>query len=206
MFDYVNKLQLALGDKAQRSGLKIGAGIAALIGAGFLIAACWSWLAWNLDLGPALASLIIGGCFALLGLVILSTIKPERHPMPTSDELKTEIEMRLNQATEAAFDKAKFKAEEAIDNAQARVASLFGSAGAHVQDAANSVGLTEDALTEAKAAVDRATQHKAAPAVGLAGAFAVGMAIASALKSRRSKDDLYYDDEDDYDDDWRYRR
>lgn len=44
MFDYVNKLQLALGDKARRTGLKIGAGVVVLIGAGFLTAALWSWL------------------------------------------------------------------------------------------------------------------------------------------------------------------
>ncbi len=212
MFDYVNKLQLALGDKARRTGLTVGAGIAALIGTGFLIAALWSWLAWNLDLGPALASLIVGGGFVLIGLIVLKAVGPERHPMPTSTELKSEVEQRLNQATEAAFDKAKLKAEEAMDSAQARVASLFGAAGDTAQglatDAAHAVGLTDENLHDAKEAIDRAVQHPAAPAVGLAGAFAVGMAIASALKSRRSADDFYYEDDygDEDDDDWRFRR
>lgn len=220
MFDYVNKLQLALGDKARRTGLTIGAGIVALIGAGFLTAALWSWLAWYQELGPALASLIIGGGFVLIGLLILAAVGPQRHQMPTSAELKAEVEMRLSDATEAAFDMAKLKASAAVDDAQARVTSLFGAAGdtalgvvnaasARVQDAASSVGLTGETVQEAKAAFDHATQHRAAPAVGVAGAFAVGMAIASALASRRSKDDLYYEEDDDYDDDeddWRYRR
>lgn len=238
MFDYVNKLQLALGDKARRTGLKIGAGIAALIGLGFLIAALWSWLAWNLELGPAMASLIIGGSFALIGVIIWAMAAAERHAMPTGTELKDEVEMRLSQATEAAFDMAKFKAESAMDNAQARVVSLFGVAedkarnlvgtteakvhglasgvgnvaGEAVKGAAAKVGLTSENLQDAKATIERATEHRAAPAVGLAGAFAIGMAIANALKSRRCEEDLYYDDEDeDYDayeaeDDWRCRR
>ena len=221
MFDYVNKLQLALGDKARRTGLKIGAGVVVLIGAGFLTAALWSWLAWHQDLGPALASLIIGGGFTLIGLVILGTVGPPRHEMPSSAELKSEVEMRLSNATEAAFDMAKLKASAAVDDAQARVSSLFGAAGdtargvlsaagARAQDAASTVGLTEETLQDAKQAINHATQHRAAPAVGLAGAFAVGMAIASALRSRRSEEDLYYeddyDDDDDDDEDWRYRR
>lgn len=211
MFDYVNKLQLALGDKARRTGLTVGAGIAALTGLGFLVAAFWSWLAWNQELGPALASLIVGGGFLLIGLIVLMMAGPERHQMPTSAELKSEVEMRLSQATEAALDKAKFKVEETVDSAQARVASLFGAAGDKVQNvasgAAGAVGLSGENLSQAKETLDQATQHRAAPAVGLAGAFAVGMAFASALKSRRSEEDLYYDDEyDDDDDDWDYRR
>ncbi len=83
MFDYVNKLQLALGDKARRTSLKLGAAVAALIGLGFLIAAAWSLLAWNIELGPAMASLIVGGVFALVGALIWSQANPERHPMPT---------------------------------------------------------------------------------------------------------------------------
>ncbi|NHF72486.1 phage holin family protein [Paracoccus xiamenensis] len=216
MFDYVNKLQLALGDKARRTSAKAGAGVVALIGAGFLIASLWSWLAWNMEYGPALASLIIGGGLVLLALIILAATKPVRHQMPTSDELKSEIEMRLSNATDAAFDRAKFKAEETMDSVQNRVTSLVGTAGdkargvfeaagSRAQDAASTVGLTGENLQDAKDVIDRASHHRAAPAVGLAGAFAVGMAVASALKSRRSKEDFYYDDEDDYDD-LSYRR
>ena len=71
-------------------------------------------------------------------------------------------------------------------------------------------GKVVDDAGDAKQAINHATQHRAAPAVGLAGAFAVGMAIASALRSRRSEEDLYYeddyDDDDDDDEDGRYRR
>lgn len=220
MFDYVNKLQLALGDKARRTSLKLGAAVAALIGLGFLIAAAWSLLAWNLELGPAMASLIVGGVFALVGAVIWTQSNPERHPMPTGDELRAEVEMRLQGATDAAIDKVKSTATEAVDNAQAHVSAFFGAApdkarnmaktaGAGVgamasnavKGAATKAGISDDGLDEVKATVERA-----APGVGLVGAFAVGMAIANALASRRNEEDLYFDDYDDDDDDWRRRR
>ena len=218
MFDYVNKLQLALGDKARRTSLKAGAAVAALIGLGFLIAAAWSLLAWNLELGPAMASLIVGGVFALVGAVIWTQASPERHPMPTGDELKAEVEMRLQDAADAAIDKVKTTATEAVDSAQAQVSAFFGGvpdkardlaktagegvgtmANNAVKGAATKAGISDDRLDEVKATVERA-----APGVGLVGAFAVGMAIANALASRRSEEDLYYED-DDYDDDWRDR-
>ncbi|MFD1796003.1 phage holin family protein [Paracoccus aurantiacus] len=231
MFDYVNKLQLALGDKARRTGLKVGAGVVVLIGAGFLLAALWSWLAWNLELGPAIASLIIGGGLALIGLILWLASGAERHPMPTGSELKSEVETRLSDATDAALEKAKFKAEEALDSAQARVAGLFGAItgtarsakskaadGVHsfadkasdlaskasdvASDAAHKVGLDEHTLDDAKESIDRALNSRAAPGIGVAGAFAVGVAIASALKSRRHEEDFYYDDDDLYDEDF----
>ncbi|MBA4489348.1 phage holin family protein [Paracoccus sp. S1E-3] len=225
MFDYVNRLQLALGDKARRTSLKLGAAVAALIGLGFLIAAVWSLLAWNLELGPTVASLIVGGVFVLVGLVIWSQSGSERHRMPTGDELKTEVEMRLQGAADAAINKVKSTATEAVDNAQAHVAAFFGGAPDKARDlvktagsgvgamasnavkgAASKAGLGNDELNEVKAKVERA-----APGIGLVGAFAVGMAIANALASRRSEDDLYFDEDDDLyldedEDDWRTRR
>lgn len=220
MFDYVNKLQLALGDKARRTGLKVGAGVAALIGAGFLLAALWSYLAENLGLGPALASLIIGVAFLLVGLVVFLLSKSERHSMPSTDELKSEVEARLTLAADVALDKAKYKAEEAMDSAQARVHSLFSTvenkamglmgrtekrvknAGAEVQsaatDAARKVGLTPETVREAKEKLGRAKESRAAPGVGIAGAFAVGLAIAQALRGR-NRDDQYDDDDYYYD-------
>ena len=70
-----------------------------------------------------------------------------------------------------------------------------------VKGAATKAGISDDGLDEVKATVERA-----APGVGLVGAFAVGMAIANALASRRNEEDLYFDDYDDDDDDWRRRR
>ncbi|AUM73804.1 phage holin family protein [Paracoccus jeotgali] len=219
MFDYVNKLQLALGDKARRTGLKAGAGAALLVGAGFLVAALWSWLAWNLELGPALASLIIAVLFMVIGGIIWMMAKAQHHPMPTTDELKHEVEARLALATDAALDKAKFKAEEAMDSAQARVVSLYDQATGKVRrvvnrtedkardlasdaeqmagTAARKVGLTDDNIDAMRDTVDRAVHSRAAPGIGVAGAFAIGIAIASALKGR--SDDDEYDDFDDYD-------
>lgn len=231
MFDYVNKLQLALGDKARRTGLKIGAGVVGLIATGFLLAALWGWLAYQMDLGPTMASLIIGGAFLLIALILFGMSKSERHSMPSTDELKSEVEARLSLATDTALDKAKGKAEDTMDSAQARVSSLFSAVEdkarglvdhteARVQNVASSftgvasstarkAGLTRDNIDAAKETLDRATDSRAAPGVGLVGAFAVGMAIAGALKGRggRDRDDEYYRDRYDRhrydrDDDW----
>ena len=39
-----------------------------------------------------------------MGAVIWTQASPERHPMPTGDELKAEVEMRLQDAADAAID------------------------------------------------------------------------------------------------------
>ncbi|SDD75925.1 Putative Holin-X, holin superfamily III [Paracoccus isoporae] len=222
MFDYVNKVQLALSDKARRTGLKAGAAVIALIALGFLLSALWSFLAWRLELGPTYASLIIGGGFLLIALILQLMSNSEKHSMPSTDELKNEVEARLSLAADTALDKAKFKAEETMDSAQQRVHALFGKAedtargfvsrteskvhdvtadvSTKAGDLAEKVGLTDRNLREAKDSFDRATQSRAAPGVGIVGAFAVGMAIAGALRGRRDRDDFYYDDfEDDAD-------
>ena len=49
MFDYAHKMQLAVSDLGRRAGLKAGAGVLALIAAGFLLAALWTFLARTLD-------------------------------------------------------------------------------------------------------------------------------------------------------------
>ncbi|WBU65489.1 phage holin family protein [Paracoccus aerodenitrificans] len=220
MFDYVNKLQLALGDKARRSGLLAGAGVVALIAAGFLLSALWSWLAWRLELGPTYASLIIGGGFLLIALILYLMSKSEKHPMPTGDDLKNEVEARLSLAADTALDKARFTAEQTLDTAQSRVSSLFGQvedkarsfadetqsrlqgltsdASDKAGEVARRAGLTDENLQSAKETLDRVTQSRAAPGIGLAGAFAVGVAIAGALRGRRDDDEYYYDDDEDW--------
>lgn len=215
MFDYVNRMQLALGDKARRAGLKAGAGVALLIGAGFLLAALWSWLAWQMALGPIYASLIIGAAFAVIGLIILSGSGKERHAVPTAEDLRSEVSTTLSLAADAAIDKVKFQAESAVEGAKAKVSSLFGGAGDKVMSAAHgAVDLAAGAgrkvaeaaemggetLHEARETLDRAMETKAGPAIGLAGAFSIGMVFASLISKSRSNDDFYYDDEDDWDD------
>lgn len=217
MFDYVNRMQLALGDKARRAGLKAGASVALLIGAGFLLAALWSWLAWHMELGPAYASLIIGGSFAVIGLIVWAASGKERHAVPTSEDLRSEVQTRLSLATDAAIDKVKFEAGNAVDTAKTKVNSMFGGAAGSVMNVAHGAGdlaagasqkvsrvaeLGSDALHEARETLDRAVEPKAGPAVSLAGAFAVGMALSGLLARSRSKDDFYYDDEDDWEDDY----
>ena len=70
MFDYAQRLQLALKDTARRSAMKAAAGIVLAVAAGFLVAALWSFLAHNLGWGPALASLVVAGLFILAGLIL----------------------------------------------------------------------------------------------------------------------------------------
>lgn len=214
MFDYVNRMQLALGDKARRAGLKAGAGVALLIGAGFLLAALWSWLAWQLELGPALASLIIGGAFAVIGLIVWVASDREHHAVPTAEELRSEVEARLSLAADAAINRVKSEAGQAVDGAKAKVSSLFGGAGGRVMTAAQGAGdlaagagrkvaeaaeLGGETLHEARETLDRAMETRAGPGIGLAGAFSIGIVLASLLSQRRGKDDFYYDDEDDWD-------
>ncbi|TKW66151.1 MAG: phage holin family protein [Paracoccus denitrificans] len=218
MFDYVNRMQLALGDKARRAGMKAGASVALLIGAGFLLAALWSWLAWHLELGPAYASLIIGGAFAVIGLIVWLASSKEKHAVPSADDLRSEVETRVGLATEAAIDRVKYEAGSAVEGAKAKVSSLFGGVADKVSNVAHGAGdLASGAgkevskvaskggelLSEARETLDTAMEPKAGPGIGLAGAFAVGMVLAGALSRSRSKDDFYYDD-DEWEDDYYY--
>ena len=71
MFDYAQRLQLALGDVVRRSALKVIAGVVLAVAIGFLLAALWSWLAHGLGWGATMASLAIGGGFVVIGAIIL---------------------------------------------------------------------------------------------------------------------------------------
>lgn len=216
MFDYIDQMKLALGDTVRRAAMKSGGGVAMAIGAGFLIAALWSWIA--LYLGSIYASLIVGGIFAFVGLVIWLMATSRRYKAPTTDDLRNEVETRIGLVTDAAMNKVRHTAESAVDGAQARVASIFGGAGRRVSGLAKDAeGVASDAieaggeaLKGARETLDRAVETKAGPAIGIAGAFALGMVIAGAFSARRDKEDLYYDDYDydyDYDyDDWDDRR
>lgn len=224
MFDYARNMQLALSDAGRRVALKAAAGIVVALGAGFLIAALWSFLAWNLGWGPVGASLAIGLLFVIGGVILLSMSKKVNHPVPSTDELKAEVETRLSLATDAALEKARIKAVEVVDNVENRVHSLVDGltykaerfvddAEAKVQgftrnvagQAAQKVGLTPQFFAEAQDTMNRVKDSNAATIPPLLSAFAVGIALANRVQAWRRSDDHRYDDpydRNDQDDDY----
>lgn len=222
MFDYTRKLQLALTDRLRRAGLMAGAGVVLLVAAGFLLAALWTWLAWYLHWGPLWASLAIGLGFLLIGLVLAGMAKAERHPAPTTDELKAEVEERLNLAAHAAVAKASAVADRTLERASEKAgllmetaqqrahsvvddlsyradrfadraeAKVCGAARGLGETASRRLGLAPDAMERA---VGGAARSRAAPFVPLIGAFAVGITLASRLGRRdRDEDEDWPDD------------
>lgn len=216
MFDYARNLQLALTDRLRRAGLMAGAGAALLVAAGFLLAALWIWLARHLGWGPLGASLALGLGFLLAGLVLMLAGGRERHPLPTTDDLKAEVEQRLMVAADVAVEKitgaadeamgrASQRAETLMDSAQQRVhcvvddlsykadrlagraeARAHGAARALGESAARRLGLPPDAVERAARGAGRS---RAAPFMPLIGAFAVGLTLASRLRRRTDDDD-----------------
>ncbi|MFV0383261.1 hypothetical protein [Paracoccus sp. (in: a-proteobacteria)] len=174
MFDFGRRVQLALGDSARRTGLKAAAGIAFIIGAGFLIAALWSWLAWGLGWGPIHASLAVGTGFALCGVILLRIAARPRHPMPGSEDLRREIETQVSMAAGAASARAKAEALRMVGRAQRKAWSMVGGAGSEPDRAAG---------TETGGAAD------AGRMAALLAAFAVGVALATRLSRRQDRDD-----------------
>ncbi|MBK4217286.1 phage holin family protein [Paracoccus caeni] len=196
MFDYAQRLKLALGDTARRTGLKVGAGAVLVVGLGFLLAALWSWLAHDLDWGPTFASLTVGGGFILIALILLLMARKPKHVMPTSDDLKREVEARVTLAKEAAvervrgeanrvLDMAGNKATSLMDDASYRANKLASDAERKVMGVAQSVGLTSDRLSAAGDKVARASDSNAGSMAKLLGAFAVGVTLAAKLQERR---------------------
>ncbi|MBB1496924.1 phage holin family protein [Paracoccus sp. MC1862] len=227
MFDYARNMQLALSDAGRRVAMKAAAGAVFALAAGFLLAALWTFLARNLGWGPLGASLAIGLLFVILGVVLLSMSKKVEHPVPSTDELKAEVETRLSLATDAALEKARVKATEVVDTVENKVHTLMDNAAykaekfasdaeAKVQgftrnvagQAAQKVGLTPGFLAEAQNTVDRVKHSDMATIPPLLSAFAIGIAIANRVKGRRQSDERHdydpYDDDDQYRDDDRY--
>lgn len=215
MFDYAQRLQLALKDTARRSVMKLVAGIVLAIAFGFLLAALWSFLAHNLDWGPALASLAIGGLFIVVAVVLLAMSKTTKHQMPTKEDLRKEVEARVNLAAEAASDKARVEAARLMDMAGNKVVSLMDDAtyranrlagdterrvyGA-VRNVAESTGLTPSNIQLVKTKVEDATDTLSRAGntnlgsmAKLLGAFAVGVTLAAKLGEGR-RHESYEDD------------
>lgn len=218
MFDYVQRLQLALGDVARRTGMKAAAGGALIVGAAFFVAALWSWLATGLGWGPMAASLAVGGIFAAVGVVLMLAASRQRHAMPTTEDLKREVEARVSLAADAAVLRARSEAARVADMAENKVHALMDEAGFRanklaedaerrvhglVRDTAQGIGLTssnlrtvrEGARTTSKA-VSRAAGSNAGSMAKLIGAFAVGVTLAARLSEGRGRESRDFDPDD----------
>lgn len=219
MFDYAQRLQLALKDTARRSAMKAVAGVVLAIAAGFLIAALWSFLAHELGWGSAVASLVVAVLFVVVALILLAMSKRKHHEMPSTDDLKKEVEARVTLAADAAVEKARLETERVVDMAGNKVSSLMDEASYRAmkladdterrvfgaaRNAAQAVGFTsaniQTVMSKVEDATDtlsRANSSNAGSMAKLLGAFAIGVTLASKLGERRSDDDDY-DDYNDY--------
>ncbi|CAM3234637.1 phage holin family protein [Paracoccus nototheniae] len=219
MFDFARRIQLAVGDTARRAALKAAAGLAGLIGAGFLLAALWSFLATELDWGAALASLTIGGVLALIAAILIGMSSRRKHVMPTTDDLKREVEARVSLATDAAVTRARTEATRMVELAETKAHSLMDSATSratklvgdtenkvfgNVRGAARAVGLSsenlrlaERRLRDGKEQLSQASSSNAGSVAKLVGAFAVGVTLAAKLQEGRQRDAEYDYDRDD---------
>ncbi len=217
MFDFARNAKLALTDKARRAALKGAAGLVAAVGLGFLIAALWSYLATELDWGAALASLAIGGGFVVIALVLIAMSSREKHKMPSSDDLKKEVEARVSLATDAAVARARSEADKVVATVESKAHSLMDEAGFRaaklandterrvfgtVRDTATSLGLSTRNIQSAQRSTEKFVQQarqssnsNAGSMAKLIGAFAVGITLAAKVQeSRRS--DIYHDPDD----------
>ncbi|RJL19082.1 phage holin family protein [Paracoccus siganidrum] len=218
MFDYAQRLKLALTDTARRSAFKAAAGVVFAIAAGFLLAALWSALDSGLGWGPIYASLAIGAGFVAIGAILLLVAARPRHAMPTTDELKREVEARVNLAADAAVDRARTEAARMADMAGNKVHSLLDQASFRAnklasdterrvqglaRDTARKAGLTGENVEAARQAAGRASQKAGAAANSNAGsmakllaAFAVGVTLAARLRDRPREDPVDFDEDD----------
>ncbi|MTH63602.1 phage holin family protein [Paracoccus shanxieyensis] len=231
MFAYARNMQLALSDKLRRAGLASAAGIFLLVGAGFLLAALWTFLARNMGWGPLHASLAIGGGSVVIALILVLMARRERHAAPTPDELRDEVQQQLNLLADTAITRASDAADAAMGRASAKASELMGLAENRAHSFADDLSYRATRMvdrTEAKvqgAAMrmgeDAARRFGISPAIlqvgrrrdageggpvstfaPLLGAFAVGITLASRVQDWRHRDDDLIDDHDDWDDDW----
>lgn len=219
MFDFARRFQLAVGDAARRVALKAAAGLVATIGAGFLLASLWSFLAHELGWGSTLASLAIAGGMLLIAVILFAVSSRRRHEMPTGDDVKREVQARVSLAADATVNRVKSEADRVLGMAETKATSLMDQASFRanklasdaeqtvmgtVRSAAQTVGLTpsnlksaEDSMRSGAHQVKQAADTNAGSMAKLLGAFAVGVTIATAIQGNR--DDDYDDfDPDDY--------
>lgn len=164
MFAYTRNLQLALTDRLRGAGLLAGAGVAVLVGLGFLLAALWTWLAWHLHWGPLGASLAIGLGFVLVALALVLLAGKQRHPVPTTDELKAEVAQHLGLAADAAVDKALLAADRVMERASDKATQFVDRTGQRVQGLADDLSYRADRLAERAEARAYGTARRAGEA------------------------------------------
>lgn len=216
MMDISHRFKLALSDMARRSGLRVAAGLFALLGCGYFLAALWSLLARDLELGPTIASLLIGILCLLVTGILFFISRERRHDLPTTDDVKQELAARANLAGDMAvasvknrvrnvrnsavqtatglFDTARFKADSAAEKLDEGVEKVKTTPPSDLAaEAAMRVGIDPETVKEhiaqTKHAFDSFKSMRAAPAIGLVGAFAVGLAIANRLSSSDEDDE-----------------
>lgn len=221
MFDFTRRVKLAAGDTIRRVALKAAAGLVAVAGSGFLVAALWSFLATELDWGAALASLTIGGVLVVIAAILIGVSSRQKHTMPTGDDLKREMQARVSTATEAAVGRVRAETTRVVELAETKAHSLMDNAGSRVtqlasdaeskmfgglRDAAQAVGLGGDRVAEVKdqvrhgaQTVREASNTNLGSMAKLFGAFAVGITLAAKIQESRNRDPIYdpaYDPDD----------
>ena len=103
MLDYARRLRSAVSDTGRRAGLKASAGILGAVAAGFLVV--------------ALLFAAGAGVLWVMGSKV-------RHPVPSTDELKREVEARARLAADAAVEKARLTAVQVVDHAEAKAQAV----------------------------------------------------------------------------------
>lgn len=208
--DVSHRFKLALSDLARRSGLRAAAGLFALLGAAYLLAALWSLLARDLEWGPTIASTVLGVlCLAVTGVLFLIT-RNTRYKMPTGEDVKQEISARATLAGDKAVNSVKARLKNARQGTVQKATNFLHTArykadtaaekldeGAEkvkatpapelAAEAAERIGLDPETvragIAQAAQSYEKFKTMRSAPAIGLVGAFALGMAIASRLSA-----------------------
>ena len=204
MIDYLRHLRLAVSDAGRRAGLKTAAVALMAVAGGFLVAALWTFCARNLDLGPLGASLIVAALFFGGAVVLWIMGSKVRHPAPTTEDLRREVEVRASLAADAALDMAKARAVDMVDYADGKVHSLMDRGQHKIQSFASSaeervLGVAEEAaqslsrkadagLSAAQEVVGAVRQVRAAPGAAL---LALGVLAFVVARRRSDRDDLY---------------
>ncbi|MDT1063371.1 phage holin family protein [Paracoccus sp. CPCC 101403] len=213
MFAYTRNMQLALSDKVRRTGLVAGAGVLLILGGGFLLAALWTYLAHHLGWGSMAASIAIGGVLFAVGILVLLIARVERHPVPTTDELKSEVEQQLNLLANTALERASTAADEALDRASAKATAVLDLAEQKVHSVTDDLGYRANrAADQAEARLYGAARRagettarrmgfgamngssdrpgsRAGTIAPLLGALAVGVTLAGRFQDWRHRDE-----------------
>lgn len=204
MFVFARNMQRALADKARRAGLAGVAGVLVAVGAGFLVAALWSWLAHDLGWGASRASLTVGVVLMVIAGICLALARRERHPVPSVDELRAEIEQQVNLAANAAVARATELAGNAMDTATRKAGELMERAEQKAHSVADNLSYRADLVADRAEArlvgAARRVGERAAEGLGggrsgaggagaglrsVLGAVALGLTIANRLRARR---------------------